>query len=169
MMNWLRTISEWLWHYKHWPVRYYHRRISMNVKLLFFLKLGFFCKLIIFVYPCQNISFPPDEILLCGQLWRLQSQKWTEGNKTAPDACCVLEDDVAKFQPKFRNCPYNPSHSNSYWKKVWPCSASTIHLYHLLKIAKMWGDKTQLNFTGKHHSLHAHASPSISQNCWSRS
>ncbi|KAJ4436559.1 hypothetical protein ANN_16591 [Periplaneta americana] len=47
------------------------------------------------------------------------SKKWNEGkgNKTIPEACCVLED-VSKFQPKFKNCPSRPSDSNSYWKKV---------------------------------------------------
>ncbi|XP_069688524.1 CD82 antigen-like [Periplaneta americana] len=46
------------------------------------------------------------------------SKKWNEGkgNKTIPEACCVLED-VSKFQPKFKNCPSRPSDSNSYWKK----------------------------------------------------
>jgi len=47
-----------------------------------------------------------------------ESKKWNEGNKTVPEACCVLEGDIAKFQPKFKNCPYKPSDTNSYWKKV---------------------------------------------------
>jgi tetraspanin-18 len=47
-----------------------------------------------------------------------ESKKWTEGNKTVPEACCILEGEVAKFEPKFKNCPYKPSDSNSYWKKV---------------------------------------------------
>lgn len=47
-----------------------------------------------------------------------ESKKWIEGNKTVPEACCVLEGDIAKFQPKFKNCPNKPSDFNSYWKKV---------------------------------------------------
>jgi len=47
-----------------------------------------------------------------------ESKKWIEANKTVPEACCVLEGDIAKFQPKLKNCPYNPSDTNSYWKKV---------------------------------------------------
>ncbi|PSN33262.1 hypothetical protein C0J52_22119 [Blattella germanica] len=46
------------------------------------------------------------------------SRKWTLGNKTVPEACCVLEGDIAKFQPKIKSCPYNPMDTNSYWKKV---------------------------------------------------
>jgi tetraspanin-18 len=47
-----------------------------------------------------------------------ESNKWTEGNKTVPDACCVLEGDVLKYQPKFKSCPYRPSDCNSCWKKA---------------------------------------------------
>jgi hypothetical protein len=47
-----------------------------------------------------------------------ESKKWTEGNKTVPEACCVLEGDIAKFQPKFKDCPKKPSDTNSYWNKV---------------------------------------------------
>lgn len=46
-----------------------------------------------------------------------ESKKWTEGNKTVPEACCVLEGNIAKFEPKFKNCPHKPSDTNSYWQK----------------------------------------------------
>ncbi|KAJ9595708.1 hypothetical protein L9F63_013121, partial [Diploptera punctata] len=46
-----------------------------------------------------------------------ESPKWASGNKTIPEACCVLEGDIGKFQPKFKTCPSKPSDSNSYWKK----------------------------------------------------
>lgn len=39
--------------------------------------------------------------------------KW---NGTMPKACCVLEGDIAKFQPANKNCPEYPSDSNSFWK-----------------------------------------------------
>jgi tetraspanin-18 len=46
-----------------------------------------------------------------------ESKKWTqETNNTIPDACCVLEGDTAKLQPKDKNCLTKPSDSNSYWK-----------------------------------------------------
>jgi tetraspanin-18 len=46
-----------------------------------------------------------------------ESKKWTQGNiKTIPDACRVLEGDVAKLQPEDRYCPNNPPDTNSYWK-----------------------------------------------------
>jgi tetraspanin-18 len=47
-----------------------------------------------------------------------ESKKWSQGNKTQiPEACCVLEGDVGRLQPKDKNCPQSPSDSNSYWKK----------------------------------------------------
>jgi tetraspanin-18 len=46
-----------------------------------------------------------------------ESKKWTQGNKKIiPEACCVLEGDVGRLQPKDKNCPQSPSDSNSYWK-----------------------------------------------------
>ncbi|PNF28572.1 hypothetical protein B7P43_G12773 [Cryptotermes secundus] len=46
-----------------------------------------------------------------------ESKKWTEGNKKViPEACCILEGDVSKFQPKYSNCTKSPSDENSYWK-----------------------------------------------------
>jgi tetraspanin-18 len=47
-----------------------------------------------------------------------ESKKWTEGNKKViPEACCILEGDVSKLQPKYSNCTKSPSDTNSYWKK----------------------------------------------------
>jgi hypothetical protein len=47
-----------------------------------------------------------------------ESKKWTQGNKKKiPEACCVLEGDVRRLQPKDSNCTQSPSDSNSYWKK----------------------------------------------------
>jgi tetraspanin-18 len=46
-----------------------------------------------------------------------ESKKWTQGNKIIPEACCVLEGDVLKLQPKDPDCTKRPSDSNSYWKK----------------------------------------------------
>jgi tetraspanin-18 len=47
-----------------------------------------------------------------------ESEKWTEGNeKIIPEACCILEGDISKFQPKDQNCTQSPSDANSYWKK----------------------------------------------------
>lgn len=45
-----------------------------------------------------------------------QSEKWAASGKVVPEACCVLEDDISKFNPKDKNCPYKPSSSNSYWE-----------------------------------------------------
>lgn len=47
-----------------------------------------------------------------------ESKKWIEGGKKVPDACCVLEGDVAKFKPMSEMCPDVPTDINSYWKKV---------------------------------------------------
>ncbi|XP_021937297.1 CD82 antigen-like isoform X2 [Zootermopsis nevadensis] len=46
-----------------------------------------------------------------------ESKKWIEGGKKVPDACCVLEGDVAKFKPMSEMCPDVPTDINSYWKK----------------------------------------------------
>jgi tetraspanin-18 len=48
-----------------------------------------------------------------------ESKKWTLQNNTRsiPEACCVLEGDIAKLQPKDAKCTESPSDSNSYWKK----------------------------------------------------
>jgi tetraspanin-18 len=45
------------------------------------------------------------------------SKIWTQGNKTVPEACCVLEGDVSKLKPKDPACIQHPSDTNSYWKK----------------------------------------------------
>jgi tetraspanin-18 len=46
-----------------------------------------------------------------------ESKIWIQGNKTIPEACCVLEGDVSKLQPKDPACTKRPSDTNSYWKK----------------------------------------------------
>ncbi|KAK6616995.1 hypothetical protein RUM43_014780 [Polyplax serrata] len=46
------------------------------------------------------------------------SQFLEEGNKTVPEACCVLigdKADVNKLNPKDPRCPYKPSEANSYY------------------------------------------------------
>ena len=45
------------------------------------------------------------------------SDKWNEskGNRIIPEACCM---QTALFEPLDRSCPYSPSDSNSYYKKV---------------------------------------------------
>jgi hypothetical protein len=45
-----------------------------------------------------------------------EAKKFTPSNKKLPEACCVLVGDVAKLQPKFKNCTQEPSNVNSYWK-----------------------------------------------------
>lgn len=44
---------------------------------------------------------------------------WTrfKGNRTVPEACCVLYDK-SKFIPQDFNCPFNPTDRNSYYQKV---------------------------------------------------
>lgn len=46
-----------------------------------------------------------------------ESPKWITGNKTIPDACCVLDGEVSLFKVKDPQCPYNPTDDNSYYKK----------------------------------------------------
>lgn len=43
--------------------------------------------------------------------------KNTKGNRTIPEACCILKD-VAKLVPRDEDCTTNPSESNSFYKKV---------------------------------------------------
>lgn len=38
--------------------------------------------------------------------------------KVVPEACCVLEDPVAKLKPVNTACVYNPTEANSYLYKV---------------------------------------------------
>jgi tetraspanin-18 len=47
-----------------------------------------------------------------------QESNWTQANnnKKIPEACCILEGDISKFQPKDPKCTQSPSDSNSYWK-----------------------------------------------------
>jgi tetraspanin-18 len=45
-----------------------------------------------------------------------EAKKFSSSNKKLPEACCVLEGDVAKLQPKVKTCTQDPSNSNSYWK-----------------------------------------------------
>lgn len=47
-----------------------------------------------------------------------ESPKWIIGNKTIPDACCVLDGEVSLFKVKDPQCPYNPTEENSYYQKV---------------------------------------------------
>ncbi|BFF97932.1 tetraspanin-9 [Drosophila madeirensis] len=46
------------------------------------------------------------------------SQAWqnSKGNRTIPEACCVLKD-VADLVPRDEDCVTNPSDSNSFYKK----------------------------------------------------
>lgn len=46
------------------------------------------------------------------------SQAWknTKGNRTIPEACCILKD-VSKMVPRDEDCTTNPSESNSFYKK----------------------------------------------------
>ncbi|GLV41287.1 Tetraspanin 66E [Carabus blaptoides fortunei] len=45
------------------------------------------------------------------------SPKWVTGNKTVPDACCMLTGDVSLFNVRDKDCPYSPNDTNSYYKK----------------------------------------------------
>lgn len=55
------------------------------------------------------------EFKCCGvQNWEdfKTAPKW---NATVPRSCCILDGDIAKFQPKYPACPASASDQNSYW------------------------------------------------------
>jgi hypothetical protein len=45
-----------------------------------------------------------------------EANKFAPANKKLLEACCVLEGDVAKLRPKFKNCTQEPTNCNSYRK-----------------------------------------------------
>jgi hypothetical protein len=45
-----------------------------------------------------------------------QSKNFSQSGKTVPEACCVLQGDKGKLQPRDSSCPNSPSDSNSYMK-----------------------------------------------------
>jgi tetraspanin-18 len=44
------------------------------------------------------------------------AKKFAQANKKVPEACCILQGDLAKLQPKNKTCTQEPTDSNSYWK-----------------------------------------------------
>jgi hypothetical protein len=110
-----------LWNIKQivWNTVAHMAQEGLNVLNLIFYHEIIYFNLLMDILPILTIFLP--QMKCCGvdsyEDFR-ESKKWTEGNKTVPEACCVLEGNIAKFEPKFKNCPHKPSDTNSYWQKV---------------------------------------------------
>lgn len=72
------------------------------------------------------------------------SENWVQnkGNRTIPEACCVLTTDKKLFTPRDSNCPQSPTEKNSYFMKV--CSNAIKVLMGFQKIAYHFRDVTTL-------------------------
>jgi hypothetical protein len=77
-----------------------------------------------------------------------QSKEFSKSGKTVPEACCVLQGDTGKLQPKDSSCPQSPSDSNSYMKKgcykaltdkLWKSKILTIAIVVILIMFKVLG------------------------------